>query len=566
MNKMDTNEIFIKETMVSKNKINVNQKDKAEKQKSTKKWKMAVAVSLVILSVMLLYVYFWTVGKFGKIPFAQVIFHLVVPMEGTDSSLIASYFYGAAWRVFIVLIYVYIPFLPDAKWLDKLLRKQCKSTEGNKSSHKTKVKRPKYGQKKENKAKVFVNRVLGQARRFYTRHFVALATMFFAGVVCYDVFAFGIDEWLVDRFDSNTIFEDYYVNSSEAKITFPEDKKNLIIILAESLESSFADEKNGGMLEDNYIPNLTNLAMNNTHFSSSDNLQGATEVAGTSWTMASMVAHTSGVPLVIPIGDNSYGKYTEFLPGVTSMGELLAREGYVNELVLGSKSEFAGIDTYFKTHGDYKVFDYNTAVEKEYIHEDYYVFWGVEDSKLFKYAKDELGELSQGSKPFSMIINTIDLHTPDGYHCSECVDIYGDDYKNIMLCQDKQISDFVEWAKEQEFYEDTVIVIAGDHLSMAPRVEEHYLVDDNYERTMYHCIINSEVKPTNNKNRVFSSMDMFPTIMAALGCEIEGDRLGIGTNLYSDTKTLMEIMGKEKFMDEISKNSILYNEDILEVE
>lgn len=551
---MDTNEIVVNYNMAVEKE---NKKDK-----STKKiWSKILAVMLLILSVMLVYGYYWSVEKFGKIPFAQVLFHLVVPMEGADTSLVLSYFLGVWWVILLVLLVAYIPFIPDMGWWKN--RRTAKKTA-------QKVKRPKYGAKKESafKTKVIKNitRTPGDLRYFYTRHYVFVAFFVLACSIYFDVTAFGVDDWLADRFDSNTIFEDYYVDSSTANITFPEEKKNLIIILAESLENSFADKENGGVMEKNFIPKLTALAKENTHFSSLNNLQGATEVAGTSWTMASMVSHTSGVPLIIPIGDNSYGKYTEFLPGVTSMGEVLAKEGYTNHLILGSKSEFAGIDTYFKTHGDYKIFDYYTAVEREYVNEDYYVFWGVEDSKVFKYAKNELLDISKQEQPFSMIINTIDLHTPSGYVCSECDDIYGDKYKNIMLCQDRQISEFVDWAKKQEFYEDTVIVIVGDHLSMAPRVREEYVTDSVYERTMYHCIINSDVKATNTTNRVFSSMDMYPTIMAALGCKIEGERLGIGTNLYSDTPTVMEIMGKDKFMKEISKNSILYNEDILEVE
>ncbi|MBQ2745483.1 MAG: hypothetical protein IJF37_07735 [Lachnospiraceae bacterium] len=101
---------------------------------------------------------------------------------------------------------------------------------------------------------------------------------------------------------------------------------------------------------------------------------------------------------------------------------------------------------------------------------------------------------------------------------------------------------------------------------MAPRVEEEYVKDEDYERTTYNVIINSKLEATNNINRDFTTMDMYPTILASIGCEIEGERLGIGTNLYSGIPTVMEEMGKEKFMEEISKNSILYNEEILCVE
>jgi len=51
---------------------------------------------------------------------------------------------------------------------------------------------------------------------------------------------------------------------------------------------------------------------------------------------------------------------------------------------------------------------------------------------------------------------------------------------------------------------------------------------------------------------------MFPTTLAALGVTIEGDRLGIGTNLFSDTKTLTEIYGYDKLEEELNKNSDFY--------
>ena len=154
------------------------------------------------------------------------------------------------------------------------------------------------------------------------------------------------------------------------------------------------------------------------------------------------------------------------------------------------------------------------------------------------------------------------MHTPNGYLCNACGNEYDDNYKNIIACQDKQITNFVEWCQEQEFYEDTVIVVAGDHLSMAPIVKNEY-VPDGYQRSVYNAIINSDLEPFNWKNRQFTTMDMFPTILASLGFEIEGERLGLGTNLYADKKTVMETIGKNEFMEEISKNSKLYNKDIL---
>ncbi len=87
------------------------------------------------------------------------------------------------------------------------------------------------------------------------------------------------------------------------------------------------------------------------------------------------------------------------------------------------------------------------------------------------------------------------------------------------------------------FYENTTIVLTGDHPTMQ---ENFYNVDNNYDRVVYNAFINSRVLPVNNKNRVFTTMDMFPTTLAALGVSIEGDRLGLGTNLFSSKKQFLK--------------------------
>ena len=53
-------------------------------------------------------------------------------------------------------------------------------------------------------------------------------------------------------------------------------------------------------------------------------------------------------------------------------------------------------------------------------------------------------------------------------------------------------------------------------------------------------------------------MDMFPTTIAALGAEIEGDRLGLGVNLYSDKQTLAEQYTFDVFLHEAVSSSDYY--------
>lgn len=65
----------------------------------------------------------------------------------------------------------------------------------------------------------------------------------------------------------------------------------------------------------------------------------------------------------------------------------------------------------------------------------------------------------------------------------------------------------------------------------------------------------------NANNREFTAMDMFPTVLSALGNEIVGNRLGLGTNLFSDRQTLAEEIGMEFFENELEKYSVFYVEN-----
>ena len=80
---------------------------------------------------------------------------------------------------------------------------------------------------------------------------------------------------------------------------------------------------------------------------------------------------------------------------------------------------------------------------------------------------------------------------------------------------------------------------------------------------MYNTIINSPIEPINEKYRHFSAFDMFPTTLASLGVTIEGDRLALGTNLFSNTETIIERLGLDYVDEELCKNSKFYNEEFL---
>ena len=372
---------------------------------------------------------------------------------------------------------------------------------------------------------------------------------------------FRVRSYIKQMTNYSNIFEDYYIDPKKVDIKFPEDKKNLIFIYVESLESSNVSNKNGGAFKNSIIPQLEQLAIDNTNFSNTDKIGGAYQLDGTSWTSGAMVGYSMGIPLKVPMDPNKFGLKNGFLPGTYSVGEILSKNGYNNYIMMGSKAKFAGRNILYKQHGDYKIYDYNWAKKEKLIAKDYKEWWGYEDSKLFEFAKDKLLDISSNDEPFNFTILTADTHFQDGYIDKSCEEVFDSPYKNSFYCSDSMINSFVEWIEEQDFYDDTVIIIVGDHLTM--QQDFYDKADNKYKRTIYNSIINSDIDNSNTKNRVFSTLDFYPTTLAALGCNIKGNQLGLGVNLYSNKKTLSEKLGFDHFNEELGKNSKFYNDKLL---
>ena len=393
---------------------------------------------------------------------------------------------------------------------------------------------------------------------------LSFLVLFFS--IYYVYISLGVKDYLSLN-QKGTFIEDNYVNPEDVKITAPEKKQNLIYIYVESLETSLFSNENGGDFQTSVIPNLEKLASDNINFSNTDVLGGYYVPYGTNWTVAGIVGSTAGIPLKVPAIDaDLYSGYGEFLPGAYTLGEVLEDNGYHNYMMLGSDATFGGRGDYFKYHGNYEVYDYNYAIKQHWIDKDYHVWWGYEDKKLFKFAKAKLLEISENDEPFNFTMLTADTHATDGYLDASCDAPFDEQYLNTFHCADKMLSDFIDWLKEQDFYEDTTIVITGDHLTMQKDYMNLYNTPDNapyYERKVFNTFINSKVKTDNYHNINFTTFDIYPTTLAALGFEIDGNRLGFGYNLFAKQNTLVNELGINELDTELSKVSDFYNDYIL---
>lgn len=471
----------------------------------------------------------WSLNYFGLVNFDQVVFTIMNAEGGANHVPIIDYFKQNYLRyIFAYLFYEII---------------------------KRFIKRFEFKSSRQSFQLIFFNKSLNFSFLWLKPFFICFMScaILVAGIYsAYDVLK--IDAFIKQHTNKTTVYEDHYIHPNDVEITFPQEKRNFIHIVLESMEDNFSNYPiNGANV--NLIPNLSNISKENFTF----NLNGKSTYQGLSrfgFTVASLVALTSGNALNIPIGGNSYGKDGVFLPGAKTFGEILEENGYSNYFYIGSDKAFAGRDTYYSSHGNYDIFDYTRAIEEGYIPEDYKVFWGFEDSKLVEYAKNKLSEISKQDEPFNFKLLTVDSHFQDGYTDPTCPQLYDVAYANALNCSDTIVSNFINWIQQQDFYENTTILVTGDHLTMN---SEFGSVQE--DRSLYHTIINGE-NLGESKARMFSAVDWFPTSLHLLGADIEGDRLGFGTNLFSDKPTYLEQFGFE-FFNELGKKSDYYTNNIL---
>lgn len=507
-------------------------KKRNQKRKISKNIFYVFILILLLIDLFLFFGMNWVIKNVGVVSIDEVIFHLKVPLEGTSHTMINDFILKCVVPTLLIFITIVVLF-----------------------------------QKRYKYESIFTIKVFKKEIKTNLKNIVKLTCLIIGLLVLMIQLSdinkkFKVIEYIKLQRQNSKFIEENYVDPKSVKITFPDKKRNLIYIYLESMETTYMDRENGGNQDINLIPELTELAKKHISFSDKETLGGAYPMSGTGWTMGAMVAQTSGIPLNLPIKGNAYTGYGEFLPGAYSIGDILKKQGYNQMLILGSDAKFGGRDTFFKTHGNYIIKDYYSAKKDKIIGKNHYEFWGMEDSYLFEYAKKELTELSKKDEPFNLTMLTVNTHFPDGYVEKSCKEVIeNNQYANSMICSSNQIGKFIEWIKDQDFYKNTTIVISGDHLSMAGN--NIYDGLEYGDRRIYNVIINSALEPNKEKNRKFSAIDMYPTSLAALGVKIDGERLGLGTNLFSNKKTLLEEYEVQYMNQELSKKSIYYNNNIL---
>ncbi|MBO7550881.1 MAG: sulfatase-like hydrolase/transferase [Fibrobacter sp.] len=359
---------------------------------------------------------------------------------------------------------------------------------------------------------------------------------------------------LIQQPIDSEFYRNNYVHPDSVKIEAPEESRNLVVIFLESMEKNFAQ----------YTPEITHLEENSLDF-----VPGGQNVSGTSWTIAGIIGKLCGIPLNMPMGINEYhGRLPTYVPYAKCLMDVLADKGYNQLYAQGTSGEFTQKKDFWKTHGNVEIHDieYYKSVRK--VPEDYYVFWGFEDRKLYRFVKEELDSLSNLDKPFALYMLTVDTHQPQGFlddTCKVSLKEVGFAENNLnhfpeaLRCASIQLESFIRWMQGQPWFDKTVVFVMGDHATPALSAKVNLPQSDSLYWTNF--VVNAflDSSKTYRQGRTYSSLDIFPTILESMGFELESHAMALGKSLYADSPTLLEKYGRKTLDSLLRERSVQYD-------
>lgn len=353
-----------------------------------------------------------------------------------------------------------------------------------------------------------------------------------------------ISTFIQQNLKTTMLYEHEYKTPFVSSSFLPETKKkNLIVLMLESLEDIYSSQE---LFHKNLIPYLSNLE--------GIKMNQYQEILGLDNTSSSLIGLFCGLPYIPSLKEIDRNKYSFLFSNNVCLSDILSKAGYQIFFYTATDTRFAHKNLFLKTHHVHQIEDAQTLRRSEKDN-GLSLFKAVKDSVLFDAALNKIRYLSKNKKPFAFFILTLNMHELEGFFEKQCKFNSSEKFKNVIACSDFQTKYFFEELKKIPSFKDTLIILIGDHL--ARKNELYNILEKQHNRTIYNRFINT--KPFPSTDRTFTAMDIGPTILELLGFQLHDGALGLGRSLLRPEQTLIEKLGKKKLEEELLKKSKKYN-------
>ncbi len=222
--------------------------------------------------------------------------------------------------------------------------------------------------------------------------------------------------------------------------------KHVVLISIESLGSDFVQSFGG---KAGLTPNLDKLAQDGLMF---------TQLYATG---LRTVRGLEAITLSIPPTPGHAVPVREHNTGLQSLGSVLKQNGYAPFYIYGGYSYFDNMENFFSGNG-YTVID-RTHVAAQDIHHE--TIWGIADEDILHHAIGVMGQqAATGQKVFAHIMTTSN-HRPYTYPDGRIDIPSGSGRDGAVKYTDWAIGNFMQEARQQPWFNDTVFVFVADHTS-----------------------------------------------------------------------------------------------------
>lgn len=180
---------------------------------------------------------------------------------------------------------------------------------------------------------------------------------------------------------------------------------------------------------------------------------------------AEFMSNTSIYPTAAVAMSKGYGNRE--LP---SLPRLLQKQGYV------ANTFHINNVTFWDRNKLYPALNFNQYYDKPYYNNDHFNNFGASDEEMYRVGMEQLSELHQQGKSFYAQFVTTSSHSPftvpeDRRQIKLTADLEGTNLGNYITAvnyTDYAIGKLIEQLKEADMWDDTMLVIYGDHFGLQP--------------------------------------------------------------------------------------------------
>jgi phosphoglycerol transferase MdoB-like AlkP superfamily enzyme len=341
-------------------------------------------------------------------------------------------------------------------------------------------------------------------------------------------------------------------------------KHNLIVIYLESFQYNFTQQ--GGSTYPGLVPSLDNKLES---FSIAENFFGSVTP-----TINGMISGFCGVNIFLPgnikedrantpdpnkvLGkDDSVNKVIG--KGLRCLSDVLGEAGYHQVYMQGAPARFAGKGDFLVNHQYDEVMGLDElydSTKHEVPHQ-----WGLHDFDLFKSVLEKLDTMPK-DKPFNLTTLTLNSHFP-GFESEQC-NIYkkGNTLLNGIHCTDQALGYLLNGLKQRGYYDNTAIVIVGDHMQFASATNQK-LMNKEMLASFFGRIYFAAHSPSKQYSKRLKTTaytpDVAPSILELLN--INDQKFVSGKSIFSDRKEYQHVVAvnfeakKGKMMPSVPSNN-----------